>query len=164
VTIEKKRVVIHTDGACSGNPGPGGWGAILECNGHEKELFGGAPLTTNNRMEMTAAVEALSSITQDVPVELHTDSEYLRNGITKWIHGWKRNGWKTRTREPVKNADLWQALDALIARHKVDWRWVRGHAGHDLNERADALARKGMAPFLKKKLAAAAPPIGRRSR
>ena len=163
MTIEKKRVVIHTDGACSGNPGPGGWGAILECNGHEKELFGGAPLTTNNRMEMTAAVEALSSITQDVPVELHTDSEYLRNGITKWIHGWKRNGWKTRTREPVKNADLWQALDALIARHKVDWRWVRGHAGHDLNERADALARKGMAPFLKKP-AAAAPPIGRRSR
>jgi ribonuclease HI len=165
VTVENKRVVIHTDGACSGNPGPGGWGAILEWNGREKELFGGAPLTTNNRMEMTAAVEALSAITQDVPIELHTDSEYLRNGITKWIHGWKRNGWKTRTREPVKNADLWQALDALIARHKVDWRWVRGHAGHDLNERADALARKGMAPFLKKKTTvAAAPSSGRRSR
>jgi ribonuclease HI len=151
VTVENKRVVIHTDGACSGNPGPGGWGAILECDGREKELFGGAQLTTNNRMEMTAAIEALSAITKDVPVELHTDSEYLRNGITKWIRGWKRNGWKTRTREPVKNADLWQALDSLSAKHKVDWRWVRGHAGHDVNERADALARKGMAPFLKKK-------------
>jgi ribonuclease HI len=165
VTAEKKRIVIHTDGACSGNPGPGGWGAILECDGREKELFGGAPLTTNNRMEMTAAIEALSAITMDVPVELHTDSEYLRNGITNWIRGWKRNGWRTRTRDPVKNADLWQALDSLSAKHKVDWRWVRGHAGHDVNERADALARKGMAPFLKKKGEAdAAPPAGRRTR
>ena len=162
MTVENKRVVIHTDGACSGNPGPGGWGAILECDGREKELFGGAPLTTNNRMEMTAAIEALSAITKDVAVELHTDSEYLRNGITKWIRGWKRNGWKTRTREPVKNADLWQALDSLTAQHKVDWRWVRGHAGHDVNERADALARKGMAPFLKKKRPAGpVPPAGR---
>ena len=162
MTVENKRVVIHTDGACSGNPGPGGWGAILECDGREKELFGGAPLTTNNRMEMTAAIEALSAITKDVPVELHTDSEYLRNGITKWIRGWKRNGWKTRTREPVKNADLWQALDSLSAKHKVDWRWVRGHAGHDVNERADALARKGMAPFLKKKRPAGPVPPGGR--
>ena len=166
MTIENKRVVIHTDGACSGNPGPGGWGAILECNGQEKELFGGEPMTTNNRMEMTAAVEALSAITKDVPIELHTDSEYLRNGITKWIQGWKRNGWKTRMREPVKNADLWQALDTLMTRRKVDWRWVRGHSGHDLNERADALARKGMAPFLRRKPAgeAAPPPRRRRSR
>jgi ribonuclease HI len=160
-----ERVIIHTDGACSGNPGPGGWGAILECDGREKELFGGAPLTTNNRMEMTAAIEALSALKKTVPVELHTDSEYLRNGITKWIHGWKRNGWRTKAREPVKNADLWQALDALIATHKVNWRWVRGHAGHDLNERADALARKGMTPFLKKKPeAGAAPTAGRRTR
>jgi ribonuclease HI len=144
-------VVIHTDGACSGNPGPGGWAAILECNGREKELFGGAPDTTNNRMELTAAIEALSALNRPSTVELHTDSQYLRQGITSWIRGWKRNGWKTADRKPVKNVDLWQALDGLIANHKVDWRWVRGHAGHDLNERADALARKGMAPFLKPK-------------
>jgi ribonuclease HI len=144
-------VVIHTDGACSGNPGPGGWAAILECSGREKELFGGAPDTTNNRMELTAAIEALSALSRPSTVELHTDSQYLRQGITSWIRGWKRNGWKTADRKPVKNVDLWQALDGLIANHKVDWRWVRGHAGHDLNERADALARKGMAPFLKPK-------------
>ena len=149
------RVVIHTDGACSGNPGPGGWGAILECNGREKELFGGAPDTTNNRMELTAAIEALSALTRPSAVELHTDSQYLRQGITQWIRGWKRNGWKTADKKPVKNIELWQALEALIVRHKVDWRWVRGHSGHDLNERADALARKGMAPFLNKKARAA---------
>ncbi len=145
------RVVIHTDGACSGNPGPGGWGAILEFDGVERELFGGAPETTNNRMELTAAIEALSALKRPCVAELHTDSEYLKNGITQWIHAWKRNGWKTRDRKPVKNADLWQALNALIKQHKVAWHWVRGHAGHDINERADALARKGMAPFLKRK-------------
>jgi ribonuclease HI len=143
--------VIHTDGACSGNPGPGGWGAILEFDGVEKEISGGAPDTTNNRMELTAAIEALSALKRPCTVELHTDSEYLRNGITQWINGWKRNGWKTRERKPVKNADLWQALDALVQTHKVEWHWVRGHAGHDINERADELARKGMAPFLKAK-------------
>ena len=143
-------VVIHTDGACSGNPGPGGWGAILEYNGHVKELSGGAAETTNNRMELTAAIEALTALARPSAVELHTDSEYLRNGITRWIHGWKRNGWRTADREPVKNAELWQALDALARQHRIDWRWVRGHAGHDLNERADALAREGMAPFLQR--------------
>jgi ribonuclease HI len=143
-----RRVVIHSDGACSGNPGPGGWGAILEFHGSEREIFGGAAETTNNRMELTAAIEALSALKHPSIVELHTDSQYLRLGITQWIRGWKRNGWRTADRKPVKNMDLWQRLDALIALHKVDWRWVRGHAGHDLNERADALARKGMAPFL----------------
>ncbi len=159
-----KRVVIHTDGACSGNPGPGGWGAILECGDREKELFGGAPATTNNRMELTAAIEALSALTRPSVVELHTDSQYLRQGITSWIRGWKRNGWRTADRKPVKNVELWQALEPLIALHKVDWRWVRGHAGHDLNERADALARKGMEPFLKRKSrpALTAPPKPRR--
>jgi ribonuclease HI len=148
MTEKAKRVVVHTDGACSGNPGPGGWGAILEFNGTEKELFGGAPETTNNRMELTAAIEALKALKGPCVVELHTDSEYLRNGITKWIHGWKRNGWKTSDRKPVKNADLWQALEMETQTHDIDWRWVRGHAGHDLNERADALARQGMAPYM----------------
>jgi ribonuclease HI len=149
VTKDAKRVVIHTDGACSGNPGPGGWSAILDYDGREKELFGGAPDTTNNRMELTAAIEALKVLKGERAVELHTDSEYLRNGITKWIHGWKRNGWKTSDRKPVKNSDLWQELERLADSHHVDWRWVRGHSGHDLNERADALARQGMAPYLK---------------
>ena len=144
------KVIVHTDGACSGNPGPGGWAAILEFDGSRKELFGGAPETTNNRMELAAAIEALSALKRPCAVELHTDSQYLRLGITQWIKGWKRNGWKTADRKPVKNADLWQALDALTSQHKVDWRWVRGHAGHDLNERADELARNGMAPFLKR--------------
>ena len=144
------RVIIHTDGACSGNPGPGGWAAILECDGSQKELLGGAAETTNNRMELTAAIEALSALKRPCAVELHTDSQYLRLGITQWIKGWKRNGWRTADRKPVKNIDLWQALDTLIAQHKVDWRWVRGHAGNDLNERADELARRGMAPFLKR--------------
>lgn len=146
---EAERVVVHTDGACSGNPGPGGWGAILEFRGRERELRGGEAHTTNNRMELTAAIEALASLTRPSPVALYTDSQYLRQGITTWIKNWKRNGWKTRDRSPVKNADLWQALDRLIATHDVAWHWVRGHAGHDINERADALARKGMAPFLK---------------
>lgn len=146
----KKRVVIHTDGACSGNPGPGGWGAILAYEGHEKELTGGTSETTNNRMELTAAIEALSALKGHCAVALHTDSQYLRQGITQWIKGWKRNGWRTANRKPVKNADLWETLDALTQRHAVDWHWVRGHAGHGMNERADELARQGMAPFLQK--------------
>ena len=151
MTDGRKRVVVHTDGACSGNPGPGGWGAILEFNGRAKELSGGAPETTNNRMELTAAIEALRALKGPCVVELHTDSEYLRNGIMQWIHGWKRNGWKTAGRKPVKNADLWQALEAETAAHEIDWRWVKGHSGHDLNERADELARQGMAPFMPKR-------------
>jgi ribonuclease HI len=146
-----KRVVIHTDGACSGNPGPGGWGAILEYNGTMRELFGGESQTTNNRMELTAAIEALRALKGSCIVELHTDSVYLRDGITKWIRGWKRNGWKTAAKKPVKNDDLWRELDALANAHQVEWRWVRGHAGHDLNERADELARQGMAPYLGRK-------------
>jgi ribonuclease HI len=146
-----ERVTIFTDGACSGNPGPGGWGAILRYGGAEKELSGGEALTTNNRMELIAAIEALSALKRRCHVDLHTDSQYLRLGITGWIHRWKKNGWKTADRKPVKNAELWQALDALIARHDVAWHWVRGHAGHDMNERADALAREGMKPYLKKR-------------
>jgi ribonuclease HI len=141
----KDRVTIHTDGACSGNPGPGGWGAILQWGGHTKELHGGEAHTTNNRMELLAAIMALESLKRPVTVDLHTDSQYLRNGITTWIHGWKRNGWRTSDRKPVKNADLWQRLDEAIRRHAVHWHWVRGHAGHDLNERADELAREGIA-------------------
>jgi ribonuclease HI len=138
-------VVIHTDGACSGNPGPGGWGAILTFGGHEKELKGGELHTTNNRMELTAAIEALQALNKPCEVDLHTDSQYLRNGITSWIHGWKRNGWRTADKKPVKNADLWRKLDEALARHTVRWHWLRGHAGHDLNERADQLARAAIA-------------------
>jgi len=148
VKAAAKRVVIHTDGACSGNPGPGGWGAILQFAGKERELSGGDPATTNNRMELTAAIEALKALKSGSTAELHTDSEYLKKGITEWIHGWKRNGWKTSDKKPVKNVELWQTLDALAANHDVEWRWVRGHAGHDLNERADELARRGMARYL----------------
>ncbi|MBI5110372.1 MAG: ribonuclease HI [Rhodovulum sp.] len=140
-----KRVTIHTDGACSGNPGPGGWGAILEWDGRSRELKGAEPQTTNNRMELTAAIMALEALRRPCAVDLHTDSQYLRQGITAWIHGWKRNGWKTADKKPVKNVDLWQRLDAAIGRHQVRWHWVRGHAGHDLNERADALAREAIA-------------------
>jgi ribonuclease HI len=139
-------VDIYTDGACSGNPGPGGWGAVLCYRGRVKELHGGDPgPTTNNRMELMAAIRALESLTRPVPVRLHTDSTYLRNGVTKWLPGWKRNGWLTAEKRPVKNADLWQRLDAVVRRHEVDWRWVRGHAGNPGNERADALANRGMA-------------------
>jgi len=138
------RVIIHTDGACSGNPGPGGWGIILQWNGHSRELKGGEAHTTNNRMELTAAIMALESLKRDCEVELHTDSQYLRDGITKWIHGWKRNGWRTADKKPVKNADLWKRLETALERHHVKWHWVRGHAGHDLNERADQLAREGL--------------------
>jgi ribonuclease HI len=140
-------VVIHTDGACSGNPGPGGWGAILDYNGTRKELNGGASLTTNNRMEIQAAVEALNALKRPCAVEMHVDSQYVKDGITKWIHGWKKNGWKTADKKPVKNVELWQALDDAIKRHQISWHWVKGHDGHPDNERADELAREGMAPF-----------------
>ncbi|TCS62659.1 ribonuclease HI [Varunaivibrio sulfuroxidans] len=139
-----KSVEIYTDGACSGNPGPGGWGALLLWNGNEKELFGGEDATTNNRMELMAAIRALESLKRPVGVIVHTDSTYVRDGITKWIHNWKRNGWKTAAKKPVKNADLWRRLDAALSRHDVAWRWVKGHAGHPENERADALARRGV--------------------
>jgi ribonuclease HI len=137
-------VTIHTDGACSGNPGPGGWGAILEWNGHRKEIKGADPHTTNNRMELTGAIMALEALKRPCTVDLHTDSQYLQQGITNWIMSWKRNGWRTADKKPVKNVDLWQRLDATPAHHKVRWHWVRGHAGHDLNERADDLAREAI--------------------
>jgi len=140
-------VEVWTDGACSGNPGPGGWGAILTFNGVEKELSGGEQLTTNNRMELMAAIAALEALKWPVTVALHTDSQYLRQGITGWIHGWKKNGWKTADKKPVKNAELWQRLETALGRHKIEWKWVKGHAGDEMNERADALARAGMAPF-----------------
>lgn len=141
-------VTIWTDGACSGNPGPGGWGAILCWAGHEKELFGGEALTTNNRMELLAAIQALEALNRSCVVELHTDSNYLKGGITSWLEGWKRSGWRTADKKPVKNIELWQRLDTAASRHTIDWRWVKGHAGDVMNERADALARKGMAPYL----------------
>ena len=141
------KVVIYTDGACSGNPGPGGWGALLTFGEHEKELCGGEAETTNNRMELQAAIEALEALTRSCEVDLWTDSQYVKGGITGWIHGWKKNGWKTANKKPVKNAELWQALDNALKRHKVEWHWVKGHAGHEGNERADELARRGMAPF-----------------
>ena len=138
-------VAIYTDGACSGNPGPGGWGAILRWADQERELHGGEPHTTNNRMELMAAISALEALKRACTIDLHTDSQYLRHGITQWIHGWKRNGWRTADKKPVKNADLWQRLETAMARHEVRWHWVRGHAGHALNERADVLAREGVA-------------------
>ncbi len=136
-------VTIYTDGACSGNPGPGGWGAVLQFGAHERDLWGGERLTTNNRMELTAAIQALEALTRPCRVELHTDSQYVRQGITEWLPGWKARGWRTASKAPVKNDDLWRALDAARQRHEVTWRWVKGHAGHPLNERADALARRG---------------------
>jgi ribonuclease HI len=138
-------VSIWTDGACSGNPGPGGWGAILCFEGREKELFGGEAATTSNRMELTAAIEALEALKRPCVVHLHTDSNYLKGGITTWIANWKRNGWRTADKKPVKNAELWQRLDATAARHQIDWRWVKGHSDDVMNERADTLARKGIA-------------------
>ncbi|MEI5666142.1 ribonuclease HI [Bosea sp. CCNWLW174] len=140
-------VEVWTDGACSGNPGPGGWGAILSYKGKERELSGGEALTTNNRMELMGAISALETLTRPCTVALHTDSQYLRQGITSWIHGWKKNGWKTADRKPVKNEELWKRLDAALKQHKIEWKWVKGHAGDEMNERADALARAGMAPF-----------------
>jgi ribonuclease HI len=142
-------VIIHTDGACKGNPGPGGWGAVLQAGGgHEKELWGGEPNTTNNRMELMAAIMALEALKRPCRVELHTDSKYVMQGVTEWIHGWKARGWKTADKKPVKNEDLWKRLDAARARHEVHWRWVKGHAGHVLNERADALANRGVDELL----------------
>ena len=142
--MSDRDVTIHTDGACSGNPGPGGWGAILHWGDHEKELKGGEPITTNNRMELMAAISALEALRKPCAVDIHTDSQYLRNGIMQWINTWKRNGWRTAAKEPVKNVDLWKRLDAALHTHKVRWHWVRGHAGHDLNERADQLAREAI--------------------
>lgn len=139
-------VIIHTDGACKGNPGPGGWGAVLQTGGgHEKELWGGEANTTNNRMELMAAIMALEALKRPCKVELHTDSKYVMQGITEWMRGWKARGWLTADKKPVKNADLWQRLDAARLRHDVKWRWVKGHAGHELNERADQLANRGVA-------------------
>lgn len=138
-------VVIYTDGACKGNPGPGGWGAWMRWGAHEKELFGGEPATTNNRMELTAVIEALSSLKRPTTVAIYTDSEYVKNGITSWIRNWKARGWRTADNKPVKNIELWQRLDALVAQHKVAWHWVRGHAGDPGNERADELANRGVA-------------------
>jgi ribonuclease HI len=140
-------VEVWTDGACSGNPGPGGWGAILSFKGKERELSGGEAMTTNNRMELMGAISALETLTRPCTVALHTDSQYLRQGITSWIHGWKKNGWKTADKKPVKNEELWKRLDAALKQHRIEWKWVKGHAGDAMNERADALARAGMAPF-----------------
>lgn len=144
----------YTDGACSGNPGPGGWGVLLiardgETTLREKELCGGEPQTTNNRMELMAAISALENLTRASEITIITDSVYVKNGVTQWIHGWKRNGWKTASKKPVKNEELWQRIDAAAARHQVTWKWIKGHAGHAENERADELARRGMAPFKK---------------
>jgi ribonuclease HI len=149
--MSEGKVIVHTDGACSGNPGPGGWAAILEYNGKQKELSGGEAATTNNRMELMAAISALEALRRPCTVELHTDSKYLRDGISKWIHSWKRNGWRTAEKTPVRNAELWKRLDAALQNHRISWHWVRGHAGHDLNERADELARQAMAPFKQKR-------------
>jgi len=145
--VSAGKVVIYTDGACSGNPGPGGWGAILKFGDHEKEISGGDAHTTNNRMELMAAISALEALKRPCKVELHTDSQYVQQGISTWIKQWKRNGWRTADKKPVKNTDLWQRLDAALAHHDVDWRWVRGHVGHEMNERADRLAVAAIEKF-----------------
>jgi ribonuclease HI len=137
-------VKIYTDGACKGNPGAGGWGALLELDGKKKELFGGERLTTNNRMELTAVIRALEALKRRCTVQLHTDSKYVQQGITEWIHNWKRRGWRTADKKPVKNEDLWRALDELAQKHDIEWLWVKGHAGHDGNEKADLLANRGV--------------------
>jgi ribonuclease HI len=139
-----KKIQIFTDGACRGNPGPGGWGALLRYGDHERELFGGEPDTTNNRMELMAAIRALETLKEPCEVDLTTDSEYVRKGITEWLQNWKARNWKTSDRKPVKNADLWQALEQAASRHQVRWHWVKGHSGHDENERADQLANRGI--------------------
>ena len=138
------RVVIYTDGACKGNPGPGGWGAVLQYSGRERELFGGEALTTNNRMELTAVIRALEALKRTSEVEVYTDSQYVQKGISEWLPDWKRRGWRTADKKPVKNEDLWRELERLAAAHRVRWHWVRGHAGHPENERADALANRGV--------------------
>jgi|TARA_R110002124_G_scaffold9429_3_gene48237 ribonuclease HI len=144
MTEQNERIEIFTDGACSGNPGPGGWGVLLRWRDHEKELCGGEAQSTNNRMELMAAIQGLESLTRPSKVRLVTDSTYVKDGITKWIHGWKRNGWKTAAKKPVKNEDLWRRLEAALAPHDVEWHWVKGHDGHAENERADELARRGI--------------------
>ena len=138
------KVVIFTDGACRGNPGPGGWGAILTFGDKQKEIWGGEPATTNNRMELMAAIQALGALTKACKVELHTDSQYVQKGISEWMPGWKARGWKTAAKDPVKNADLWKRLDEARLRHEVSWKWVKGHNGHEMNERADRLANRGL--------------------
>ncbi|ADJ24689.1 MAG: ribonuclease HI [Hyphomicrobium denitrificans] len=147
MTAEAPKILIYSDGACSGNPGPGGWGAVLISGKHRKEISGGEVLTTNNRMELLAAISALEALKKRSEVALYTDSAYVKNGITGWVHGWKKNGWRTADKKPVKNVELWQALDALRNKHDVEWHWLKGHAGHPENERADELARQAMAPF-----------------
>lgn len=142
--MNMEKIEIFTDGACKGNPGIGGWGALLVAGQHKKELFGGERDTTNNRMELRAVIEALNALTRPCEVVVHTDSQYVQKGISEWIHGWKARGWKTAARAPVKNVDLWQALDTAQTRHKIEWRWVKGHAGHAGNEAADALANRGV--------------------
>ena len=141
-------IIIYTDGACKGNPGPGGWGAVLRSGEHEKHIHGGEKLTTNNRMEISAVIFALRALKQRSQVELWTDSQYVQKGVTEWLEGWKKRGWKTASKDPVKNADLWQELDALLPEHEISWHWVRGHDGHPGNELADALANKGVEEFL----------------
>ena len=142
---QDKTVSLYTDGACKGNPGKGGWGVLMRYGSHEKELFGGEAHTTNNRMELTAIIQGLAALKRPCAVVIYTDSQYVKNGMEKWIHGWKKNGWKTAAKQPVKNEDLWRQLDQLAAQHQIQWQWVRGHAGHTENERADALANQGVA-------------------
>ena len=142
---ENKTVTLYTDGACKGNPGKGGWGVLMRYGNHEKELFGGEAHTTNNRMELTAIIQGLAALKRPCAVVIYTDSQYVKNGMEQWIHGWKKNGWKTAAKQPVKNEDLWRQLDQLAAQHQIQWQWVRGHAGHAENERADALANQGVA-------------------
>jgi ribonuclease HI len=151
----KDIIDIWADGGCRGNPGPGGWGVLMRSGAHEKELWGGEPATTNNRMELTAVIRALEALKRPVTARIHTDSQYVQKGISEWIHGWKRNGWKTSGKQPVKNADLWQALDTLAAQHRLQWLWVKGHAGDPGNERADALANRGIDELGKSKTHAA---------
>lgn len=148
MSVASGEVIVHTDGACSGNPGPGGWGVILEWNDHRRELKGGEPHTTNNRMELMAAIMALETLKRPCTVHVHTDSQYLRDGITKWIFSWKRNGWKTADKKPVKNQDLWQRLEAATHKHKIHWKWIKGHSGHEENERADELANRAIDEML----------------